>query len=237
MYMCVCMSNADNLLTKRGNVSFSRRALLHGVSSYICSLSDSDLANRPALLTFFLIFVIMSKRIPWSSPIARRSKFLSDCHSWTFSQKCESYMTYVFETASLKWRKTLYFHINNCKVIFPFTAYAFCIGGLLLTEPRENSPCGCVGFEEIPFRCEVTTPQRFAAPWGTAALCRFSYTTLYRLVKRKPHKRDVWNWNVRFVMVTWIFILSSFMIDTLGLHNITLETHVWWSSKFGYLVV
>ena len=123
MYMCVCMSNADNLLTKWWNVSFSRRALLHGVSSYICSLSDSDLGNRLALLTFFLIFVIMSKRIPWSSPIARRSKFLSDCHSWTFSQKCESYITYVFETSSLKWRKTLYFHINNCKVIFPFTAY------------------------------------------------------------------------------------------------------------------
>jgi len=58
----------------------------------------------------------------------------------------------------------MYFHINNCKVIFSFAACALCIGGLLLTEPGESSPHGCVGFEEIPFRYKVTTPQTFAAP-------------------------------------------------------------------------
>jgi len=59
--------------------------------------------------------------------------------------------------------KNIYFRINNCKVIFPFAAYALCTGGLLLTEPGETSPCGCVGFEEFSFRCKMTTPQRFAA--------------------------------------------------------------------------
>lgn len=214
MYMCVCMSSAYNLLTKWGSISFSRRTLLHGVIAYMHMQSLIFQSWKPASFTeVFLDFchylqansvtIILSTtfQIPVLLPFMNIFPEL-----WKLCDVC------VWRSV-VKWFKTLYFHINNVKAIFPFAVYALCIGGLLLTEPRENSPCGCVGFEEIPFRCEVTTPPRTAAPWDTAALCSFSYSTLYRLAKRKPHKRDVWFWSVRFVMVRCVYGFCLFLYD------------------------
>lgn len=143
----------------------------------------------------------------------------------------------------------------NSVVIQPEVSLSELISHSMSTQPRtqesvvaswfseQQCPVDMLVLNKFLFVRRWRFPRDISAPWGAATLSSFCYCTLYRVVKRKPHKRVVWNWNVHFVMVRCIFPLSPLLYGGyiwVTEHKI-LETHsfiyntsvvLFWYSEF-----